>query len=209
MTSGDPYADALRRALRAEADQVMPSPDGLGRIRERTSARRPLPWAASGWKGLLLAAAAAVATGTVAVTATPAAYHRFLSPGTETVPEQHPKTAAPTTSGSNGVIGPDGAPTPSPTCLSPYGTPSPSTPSPSLSPCPPSLTTTAVPQPPAPSPSSQVPHPSPAPATPAPSGTPQPSPPAATPDPTPPADTTPTPAPSTAPPTPTATLTPS
>lgn len=48
--SPDEYGDILRRALRAEADAVVPSPDGLqiirARIEERAAARRLLWWRA-------------------------------------------------------------------------------------------------------------------------------------------------------------------
>jgi hypothetical protein len=36
------YEDRLRRALRAAADSVEPSPDGLGRIRARLTPPRPV-----------------------------------------------------------------------------------------------------------------------------------------------------------------------
>jgi hypothetical protein len=75
----DEHGDRLRRALRAEADAVMPSPDGLDRIRARIAHDREQ----RGWRGFrtrvsglpwlrpIAAAAVAVAVATVALAAPP------------------------------------------------------------------------------------------------------------------------------------------
>lgn len=114
MTPGDPYADMLRRALHAEADQVMPSPDALARIRARTTRPRPAltwAWLSGGWKGPLLASAAAVLMAGVAISATPAAIERITTAGDLSKAEQEAKrkSAPPPPTPSDAVIvGPDG-----------------------------------------------------------------------------------------------------
>lgn len=72
----DRYGDALRRALRAEADRVSPQGDGLQRIRART-ARRPRPW----WQPALVALSAAAVVGVGAG----AAYTVFQQDGDDNV----------------------------------------------------------------------------------------------------------------------------
>jgi hypothetical protein len=84
----DEYGEILRRALHAEMDSVMPSPDGLERIRERIGdqrhgrapigepgrPRRRLGWAwfTESWTRPLLAAGAALFAAVLAVSAPPA-----------------------------------------------------------------------------------------------------------------------------------------
>src|SRR5690606_3895010 len=59
----DEYGELLRRALRAEADSVVPSPDGLGVIRAKIERRasRNLFW----WRAGAAAASAVLVAGTV------------------------------------------------------------------------------------------------------------------------------------------------
>lgn len=76
--SFDEYGDLLRRALRAEADQVMPSMDGLERIRSRTEGKAPGGWAAwftASWARPLIAVGAAMVLALLAVSAPPAINH--------------------------------------------------------------------------------------------------------------------------------------
>lgn len=71
----DAYGDALRRALHAEADAVVPAPDGLERIRTRINERnRRFGWAwfTETWGRPAIALAAAVFIAAVAISATPA-----------------------------------------------------------------------------------------------------------------------------------------
>ncbi|TDC00275.1 hypothetical protein E1267_35075, partial [Nonomuraea longispora] len=62
----DEYGDALRRALRAEADAVVPSPEGLEIIRARIERRgvRNLFW----WRAGAAAASALLVAGTIVMT---------------------------------------------------------------------------------------------------------------------------------------------
>jgi hypothetical protein len=76
--SFDEYGEVLRRALRAEADQVMPSMEGLERIRSRTQGKAPAGWAAwfaASWTRPLMAVGAAVVLALLAVSAPPAINH--------------------------------------------------------------------------------------------------------------------------------------
>lgn len=77
--SFDEHGDILRRALRAEADQVMPSMDGLERIRSRTRERKPTggwaAWFTASWTRPLIAVGAAVVLALLAVSAPPAINH--------------------------------------------------------------------------------------------------------------------------------------
>ncbi|MFN2581937.1 MAG: hypothetical protein ABR498_04250, partial [Candidatus Dormibacteria bacterium] len=64
MSSDEQYADRLREVLRAEAEAVVPSGDGLARIRERTSRRGAVmrwlrPLAVVGGAGVIAAAVVA------------------------------------------------------------------------------------------------------------------------------------------------------
>ena len=71
----DAYGDALRRALHAEADAVVPAPDGLDRIRTRIGERqRRFGWAwfTETWARPAVALAAAVFIAVIAIAATPA-----------------------------------------------------------------------------------------------------------------------------------------
>jgi hypothetical protein len=72
----DEYGIALRRALHAEADAVVPAADGLERIRARISEKqgRPFGWAwfTETWSRPALALGAAAAVAAVAVVSTPA-----------------------------------------------------------------------------------------------------------------------------------------
>lgn len=71
----DEHGDLLRRALHAEADQVMPAPDGLDRIRARTGEPRgigALAWLTASWTRPLAAVGAAAALALLAVSAPPA-----------------------------------------------------------------------------------------------------------------------------------------
>jgi len=63
FTSDDEYGDVLRRAMRAEADSIVPSPDGLDIIRGRIERRgiRGLLW----WRVGAAAAGAVLVAGTV------------------------------------------------------------------------------------------------------------------------------------------------
>lgn len=66
--SPDEYGDVLRRALRAEADEVVPSPDGLQIIRARIEerrARRHLLWWRAGASAVGAALVAAVVVAAV------------------------------------------------------------------------------------------------------------------------------------------------
>ncbi|MGI8335352.1 hypothetical protein ACRYCC_35845 [Actinomadura scrupuli] len=87
------HGEILRRALHAEADSVMPAPDGLERIRERIADRRRGPVAAPGgswrlrrawfgesWSRPVLAAGAAAFVALLAVSAPPA-IHGITSAG--------------------------------------------------------------------------------------------------------------------------------
>jgi hypothetical protein len=90
----DEYGELLRRALRAEADSVMPSPDGLERIRERIAdPRRRAPfggvgrpwrpdwtWFTRSWVRPMLAAGVAGVVAVAAVSAPPA-IHGITSAG--------------------------------------------------------------------------------------------------------------------------------
>jgi hypothetical protein len=107
----DEYGELLRRALHAEADSVMPAPDGLERIRERIGGHgRLVPggvdgrswrlgwsWLTESWTRPLLAAGAAGFVALMAVSAPPA-IHGFTSAG-DRGPAQHDK---PRPSGSLG-----------------------------------------------------------------------------------------------------------
>ncbi|MCW2883764.1 MAG: hypothetical protein QOE54_724 [Streptosporangiaceae bacterium] len=89
----DEYGEILRRALHAEADSVMPAPDGLERIRERIGDRHRAPmagpsrpwrlrrgWFSESWARPLLAAGAAAFVALLAVSAPPA-IHGITSAG--------------------------------------------------------------------------------------------------------------------------------
>ncbi|GAA3235041.1 hypothetical protein [Actinocorallia longicatena] len=181
MTSRDPYGrdplgEVLRGALHAEADRVMPSPDALSLIRERTArGGRGLAWTwlTGGWKGPLLASVAALGMATVALSATPAAIDRFTNAGQQSKEReaQQRKTAPLSTNEDGVVVGPDGLPVPSsllrvmcvpidpasrrPGPVKTTRTASPQTvpsPGPSPSACPPSTTPSALPVPPQPPP---------------------------------------------------------
>jgi hypothetical protein len=71
----DAYGDALRRALHAEADPVVPAPDGLERIRTRIDERQHRfgwVWFTETWGRPAIALGAAVFIALVAISATPA-----------------------------------------------------------------------------------------------------------------------------------------
>ena len=71
----DAYGDALRRALHAEADAVMPSGDGLERIRTRINERQRRfgwTWFTENWGRPAIALGAAMFIAVVAISATPA-----------------------------------------------------------------------------------------------------------------------------------------
>jgi hypothetical protein len=72
----DAYGDALRRALHAEADAVVPAPDGLDLIRARISERRRRrfgwAWFTETWGRPAMALAAAAFIAIIAIAATPA-----------------------------------------------------------------------------------------------------------------------------------------
>jgi hypothetical protein len=94
--------ELLRRALREEADRIMPSPDALARIRERT-ARRPF-WRAPLVVGLAggLVTATAVIAGAIVVLDTPDADNTFTGPSDSTpAPTSSPSVSEPATLGSS------------------------------------------------------------------------------------------------------------
>lgn len=69
----DEYGDRLRRALHAEADAVVPSPEGLDQIRTKISKRREQRlWFALPWLRPVMAVAAALFIAVAAVSTTPA-----------------------------------------------------------------------------------------------------------------------------------------
>lgn len=76
----DEYGDRLRRALHAEADAVMPAPDGLDRIRTGIDNRRGLRWAGLPWFRPLTAVGAALAAATIAIAAPPVITNIIASP---------------------------------------------------------------------------------------------------------------------------------
>jgi len=117
----DRYGDALRRALRAEADRVSPHGDGLERIRART-ARRPRAW----WQPALVALSAAAVVG-VGAGAAYTVFQQDGDPGRVGIAS----TDSPTSEGAQTVEAspkpvesepsqwPDASPTTSPTGLPP------------------------------------------------------------------------------------------
>ncbi|MGH3388888.1 MAG: hypothetical protein ACRDOO_08415 [Actinomadura sp.] len=70
----DEYGEIIRRALHAEADAVVPSADGLERIRERMNERPRFGWAwfTATWARPVMAGVAALALAAIAVSAPPA-----------------------------------------------------------------------------------------------------------------------------------------
>lgn len=86
-TSSDEYGDLIRRAMRAEADSVVPSPQGLDIIRHRIEHRgiRSIIW----WRVGAALTAAAVVAGTVVMS----------------VPELRDNVTATLTGGNSGEVG--------------------------------------------------------------------------------------------------------
>ncbi len=105
----DETADRLRRALRSEAAQVIPTPDGLQRIRaaiaEKATPPRRLPRPAGSWRRVTPLLAAAAAAGVLAVAA-----------GAVVRLEQRPAPPA-----GNGPTTTAALPTPGPTTPTPTG----------------------------------------------------------------------------------------
>lgn len=94
------YGEILRRVLRAEADSVVPTPDGLERIRagvdERTQRRFGWAWFTTGWQRPAVAIGAAAAVLALGVSA-PHTIDRFTSAGNRGSAGQggHPTSAGP------------------------------------------------------------------------------------------------------------------
>lgn len=178
----DEHGDRLRRALRAEADAVMPSPDGLDRIRAHITVRqerRRLPaWMDLPWLRPVAAAAAAVAVTAIALAAPPVINNLIVDPAGNNRPgagQRPPGQSSgnfPAVTPSPGAPVPTGTPTPQPTpavtatispsvtatCQPPNAT-EPPTPDPSASPSPAAPPTTPCSQQPRP-PASPKPNPS-------------------------------------------------
>lgn len=97
----DEYGDVLRRALRAEADTVVPSPEGLEIIRARIERRgmRNLFW----WRAGAAAASALLVAGTI-VMVVPGLRHQVLR---DTVQEIRSTTTPPSADSTNRAVSPD------------------------------------------------------------------------------------------------------
>jgi hypothetical protein len=131
----DEYGEILRRALHAEADSVMPAPDGLERIRERIndprhhrvsaggqgrSRRLGWAWFGQSWARPLLAVGAATFVAVLAVSAPPA-IHGMTSagdrgPAAHDSP-RHDSPAGGAQSGRQNPTYPDPQPTPHPSAV--------------------------------------------------------------------------------------------
>lgn len=119
----DPHGEVLRRVLHAEADAVMPSPDGLAKIRAGIEARQRRRHTFGGgpaatWIRPALAAAAAFVIAAIGISA-PATIDRVTSAGDKSpsqeaglVPTSLP-TSPPPGAGSSGGQGRDGDTRPS------------------------------------------------------------------------------------------------
>jgi hypothetical protein len=117
MNPGDDFAEVLRRALHAEAESVVPTPDALDRIRARTAAKPRWSWFLADWSKPLLAAAAAVVMGAAVFSGGPAAIERITSVGQNSKAEQaRQKTASSAQAEQQNSlvpVGPGGQPLPS------------------------------------------------------------------------------------------------
>lgn len=122
----DEYGDRLRRVLHAEAEAVVPSPEGLENIRAKIDKQRERRlWFVRPWLRPLAAVSAAIVLSIIAVPAT-AAFKNFVQTG-------HFSPYGVHTSGGHTVDGqythgqPPPQPVPSDTRISPRPTESPST----------------------------------------------------------------------------------
>jgi hypothetical protein len=134
----DEYGDVLRRALHAEADAVMPEPDGLERIRGRIAARERRDgwgWLTTSWARPVLAGAAALLLAALAVSAPPA-IDKITSAGDQSTASRsaHPRGTLGErgSPGSSNLANPGGPQLPPRSSSSAPGAVPPS----SLSPCP-------------------------------------------------------------------------
>ncbi|MGN9837984.1 hypothetical protein ACTMTI_07670 [Nonomuraea sp. H19] len=144
----DEYGDLLRRALRAEADGVVPSPDGLEIIRARIERRgvRNLFW----WRAGAAAASAVLVAGTI-VMAVPELRSQIIEQkpvqqindesskipsNSSTTRSQQPPSADPTHEQHPNVLPPEVSRTPSPRPAKTADSTSRPSPSPSPSPTP-------------------------------------------------------------------------
>lgn len=128
----DEHAERLRRALHAEADAVMPSPDALDRIRTRIALgqtpRRPPAWTCVPWVRPLAAVAAAAAAAALALAAPPMITNFIANPAGNHQAGRSPAGTA--TDGRYFPAVPPGAPAPAPSgplTAYPSAPPSPST----------------------------------------------------------------------------------
>lgn len=97
----DEHGDLLRRALHAEADQVIPAPDGLDRIRARTAEGRVMGgwvWLTTSWTRPLAAVGAATALALLAVSAPPAINSITATLSGDQKPAPHKKRPSPSES---------------------------------------------------------------------------------------------------------------
>jgi hypothetical protein len=111
------HGERLRRVLRAEAEEIMPGPDGLERIRSRTSAGERLgrwAWFTASWTRPLVAVGGAVLIAVVAVSAPPTINHITSLTGEQGSTPHHATSEnpgeAPPTEGPSSPVGPDGQP---------------------------------------------------------------------------------------------------
>jgi hypothetical protein len=118
MNPGDDFAEVLRRALHAEAESVIPTPDALDRIRARTAARPRWSWFLADWSKPLLAAGAAVLMGAAVFSGGPAAIERISSVGQNSKAEQAARQKSASSARADQQnslvpVGPGGQPLPS------------------------------------------------------------------------------------------------
>jgi hypothetical protein len=114
----DEYGDRLSRVLHTEAEAVVPSPEGLERIRAKIDRRRERLWYLRPWLRPLAAVCAAIVMSIITVPAT-AAFKNFVQTGHFSPPSNHDGGGRTVSGRHTQYQPPPGGPTPSDTRFSP------------------------------------------------------------------------------------------